>query len=123
MGEHVNAPSDGRRRPPVGDRADDYTLNTIFQKSLSAKTTLRLNAGVIITGEATTGVVGTKNKGSAFTGGSSIVRQLTKRLRLGLEVASVATGDPHIGSQQTRPSYCARVQPNNADDGEGGRQL
>jgi hypothetical protein len=83
----------------LGSGMTDYTLNMIFQKSLPANTTLRINAGVILVGDATTGVVGARNEGSAFTFGSSIVRQFTNRLDFGLEVTGVATGDPDISNQ------------------------
>lgn len=101
----------GNTRRQLGSGLTDYTINTVFQKSLAAKTTLRINAGVILAGDATTGVVGTKNEGSAFTWGSSIVRQFTKRLDFGLEVTGIATGDPNINSQlqvQVGGSYDVR---------------
>lgn len=83
----------------LGSGLTDYTLNTIIQKSLPANTTFRMNSGIIIAGDATTGALGARNEGVAFTGGASIVRQFTKRLDLGLEATGVRTGDPNIDSQ------------------------
>ena len=78
--------------PPTGDASRqlgsgliDYYLNGIVQKTLTSKTTLRLNGGVTFAGNTLTGVVGIKTRGTIFTGGASLVRQFTSKLDLGLE--------------------------------------
>ena len=44
------------------------------------------DGGVFFAGNTTTGVIGIKTRGVAFTGAGSLVRQFSKRLDLGAEV-------------------------------------
>jgi len=80
------AEREGSRRPamaiafnlelPTGDTSDqlgsglaDYYMNGILQKSLSRKTKLRLNGGILFSGNTTTGAIGIKTRGTVLTGG------------------------------------------------------
>ncbi|HKC62831.1 MAG TPA: hypothetical protein VKB86_04305, partial [Pyrinomonadaceae bacterium] len=62
----------------LGSGLTDYYLNGILQKSLTKKTKLRMNGGILFAGNETTGVIGIKTRGRVFTAGSSLVKQFTK---------------------------------------------
>jgi hypothetical protein len=108
---------DGSRRPalaasfgvelPTGDAARqlgsgvaDYTLNGIVQKSLTKRSTWRLNSGVIFSGNTLTGAVGLGTRGVVFTGGTSLVRKFTPRLDLGAEVTGAFARNAGLGKKQ-----------------------
>ena len=84
----------------LGSGLTDYALNLIVQKSLTKQTTLRINSGLLFAGDTTTGVIGITNRGRAFTGSASLVRQFTQKLALGAEVAGAASGDPQLKDKQ-----------------------
>jgi len=75
----------------LGSGLIDIWLNGILQKSLTRKTTLRLNGGILFAGNTTTGVIGIKTRGRVATGGASLVRQFTPKLQLGAEVTGALT--------------------------------
>lgn len=81
----------GDARRQLGSGIADYSLNAVAQKSLTDKTTLRLNGGIIFSGNTLTGAVGLRTRGTVFTGGSSLVRKFTPRLQLGAEVVGAVT--------------------------------
>lgn len=60
----------------------------------------RLNAGVVFAGNTLNGAVGLKTRGSVYTGGTSLVRQFTRRLDLGAEVTGAYTRDAGLGQSQ-----------------------
>jgi outer membrane putative beta-barrel porin/alpha-amylase len=70
----------------LGSGLADFYVNSILQKTLSKSTTLRLNGGILFSGNETTGVVGIKTRGTVFTAGGSLVRRFTSRLDLGVEL-------------------------------------
>lgn len=79
-------PPTGSARAQLGSGLMDYYLNSIFQKTLSPSTVLRLNAGLTFAGNTLTGVVGINTRGTIFTGGLSLTRQFTPKLDLGAEI-------------------------------------
>lgn len=83
---YVEVPS-GNREKQLGSGLTDYYLYGIAQKSLTKRTKGRLNAGVVIAGNTSTGLVGIETThGSVFTLNGSVVRDFTKKLRLGAEL-------------------------------------
>jgi len=90
-------PPTGSEKAQLGSGLIDYYLNSIFQKALSPKNTLRLNGGATFAGNTLTGAVGIKTRGTIFTGGASFVRQFTKKLGLGLEVYGGYTAKVNLG--------------------------
>jgi len=68
-----------------------------MQKSVSAANKWRVNAGMVFAGNAATGAVGVKTRGTLFTGGTSFVRDCTPRLKLGAEITGVASSDLNLG--------------------------
>jgi Putative MetA-pathway of phenol degradation len=81
----------GNTRRQLGSGLSDFYMNGILQRSLNPKTKLRLNGGILFSGNETTGVIGIKARGTVFTGGGSLVRQFTSKLDLGLEVTGSET--------------------------------
>jgi len=75
----------------LGSGLADFYMNGVLQKSLTAKTTLRLNGGILFSGNETTGVVGIRTRGTVFTGGGSLVHQFTNKLDLGVELVGAET--------------------------------
>jgi len=71
----------------LGSGLTDYALNFIGQKSISEKSRLTANLGVVFAGNTSTGVIGTQNtRGQVYTGGLSLLHDLSRRLTLGGEV-------------------------------------
>jgi hypothetical protein len=108
---------EGRHRPalaislnlelPTGDKSRllgsglaDFYVNGIVQKTLTAKTKLRLNGGVLFSGNQTTGVLGIKSRGTVFTGGGSIVRKFGPKLDLGVELVGAVSTTFNLGKSQ-----------------------
>jgi hypothetical protein len=81
----------------LGSGLADFYLNGVLQKSLSKKTKLRLNGGILFSGNETTGVVGLKSRGTVFTAGGSFVKQFTPKLQLGMELTSAMTKQSELG--------------------------
>jgi hypothetical protein len=75
----------GSEKKQLGSGLADYGLNTILQKTFS-DTALHFNAGVQFSGNTQTGVVGIRTPGHVFIGGLSAARDVSQRLRLGLDV-------------------------------------
>jgi len=90
-------PPTGNARLRLGSGLIDYYLNSVFQKTLSPKYTLRMNAGATFAGNTLTGVVGINTRGTIFTGAASVVRQFTRKLDLGIEVYGGYTANLALG--------------------------
>ncbi|HKP45583.1 MAG TPA: transporter [Pyrinomonadaceae bacterium] len=84
----------------LGSGLSDFYANGILQKSLTRKTTLRLNGGILFSGNDTTGVIGIKSRGTVLTGGGSLVKQFTPKLDLGFEVTGAVTKNLQLGKGQ-----------------------
>jgi hypothetical protein len=118
---------EGKRRPaltvsfamevPTGDTTKglgsgllDYSLNGVLQKSLTKKTTLRANGGIVFAGNTSTGLVGIRTRGRVFTAGASLVRQFTPKLNLGVELTGAATGNLSLGGGQIQTQFGGNYQ-------------
>jgi len=84
----------------LGSGLADFYVNNVLQKSLTKSTTLRLNGGLLFSGNETTGVIGIKSRGLVLTGAASVVRQFTPKLDLGVEVAGAVTRNLQLGKGQ-----------------------
>jgi hypothetical protein len=93
-------PPTGNSKLKLGSGLIDYYLNSIFQKTVSAKNTLRVNAGATLAGNTLTGAVGIQTRGTIFTGGASFTRQFTRRLDLGLELFGGHTIAANLGRDE-----------------------
>jgi hypothetical protein len=81
----------------LGSGLTDYAFNFIVQKSLTEKTKLRINNGVVFAGNTLTGVVGVKTRGNVLTAASSVVHDFSPRLKLGTEVYFATTSNFNLG--------------------------
>jgi hypothetical protein len=77
----------GDARQELGSGLTDYWLNFILQKPLSEATRINVNLGVLFAGNTSTGVVGIQTRrGQVYTGGVSLLHDVTPRLSLGGEL-------------------------------------
>ena len=90
----------GNASKQLGSGLMDVFLNGILQKSLTKKTTLRLNGGILFAGNTTTGEIGLKSRGRVFVGGLSLVKQITPKLDLGAELTGAVTSNLNLGRGQ-----------------------
>jgi hypothetical protein len=93
----------GNAREQLGSGITDIFLNGILQKSVTKKTTLRLNGGILFSGNTTTGQIGLKTRGKVFVGGASLVKQITPKLDHGAELTGAVTSSLKLsrGQMQT----------------------
>ena len=84
----------------LGSGLADFYVNGIFQKSLTSRTKLRFNGGILFSGNETTGALGIRSRGTVLTGGGSLVRQFTPKLQLGLELTGAMSKDLDLGKRQ-----------------------
>lgn len=84
----------------LGSGLADFSLNGILQKSLNQRTKLRLNGGILFSGNEATGAIGIKSRGTVYTAGGSLVRQFTPKLQLGVELTGAVTTQFQLGKGQ-----------------------
>ncbi|PYS83109.1 MAG: hypothetical protein DMF67_10350 [Acidobacteria bacterium] len=84
----------------LGTGLTDYYLNGILQKSVTGKTKLRLNGGILFAGNTVNGQLGIRTRGRVFTGGGSLVKQFTKRLDFGAEITGAVTSNFQLSKGQ-----------------------
>jgi hypothetical protein len=84
----------------LGSGLADFYVNGIIQKSVTAKTKLRFNGGVLFSGNETTGALGIRSRGTVLTGGGSLVRQFSSKLQLGIELTGAMSKDLELGKRQ-----------------------
>ncbi len=90
---YVEAPT-GSTAKQLGSGVTDYWLYGVAQKSLTSRTKLRTNAGILFAGNTVTGVIGIRTtKGKVFTGNASLVRHFTPKLKLGAELFGAVTSN------------------------------
>lgn len=94
----------GDRDRELGSGLVDYGVNLISQHRIDARWTARLNGGLVLAGNTSSGAVGIKERGTVITGGGSLVAQATPRVQLGAEVAiawsrKASLGGSSVGAQ------------------------
>jgi hypothetical protein len=99
LGANFEVPTGDTKRQ-LGSGLADFYINGILQKSVSRKTKLRLNGGILFSGNETTGALGIKSRGSVLTGGGSLVKQFTPKLQLGLELTGATASNLDLGKGQ-----------------------
>jgi hypothetical protein len=91
----------GDTKNQLGSGLTDYWLNLIAQKSLSDKTRLTGNTGILFAGNTSTGLVGIQTThGRVYTGGLSILHDCTTRLTLGAELYGGITSNLDLARSQ-----------------------
>lgn len=99
IGLNLETPT-GNVSRQLGSGLADFYINGILQKSLNQQTKLRLNGGILFSGNETTGVIGIKTRGTVYTAGGSLVRQFTPKLQLGAELTGAVTQNFQLGKGQ-----------------------
>jgi hypothetical protein len=85
----------------LGSGLADYWLNFIGQKSISNKTRITGNLGVLFAGNTSTGVLGLQNtRGQVYTGGLSMLHDFNSRLTLGGELYGGYAENDSLGRSQ-----------------------
>jgi hypothetical protein len=79
---------EGRR---LGAGLSDFYFNGILQKSITQKTKLRLNGGVLSSRYPLTGPLELSTRSTVYTGAGSLIKQVTEKFNFGFEVTGVAT--------------------------------
>lgn len=104
----------GDTNKKLGSGLADFYTNLILQKSLTSKTKLRLNGGILFSGNDTTGVIGIKSRGTVFTGAGSLVKQFTPKLDLGIELAAATSTNLNLGKSQLQAMFGGNylIKPN-----------
>ena len=91
----------GDTKQQLGSGLTDYWLNSIAQEPLSEKTRVNANFGFLFAGNTSTGVLGTQNtRGHVYTGGLSLVHDLSERLSLGAEAYGAVADNKSLGKDQ-----------------------
>jgi len=91
----------GSVRQQLGSGLTDYWLNGIAQEPLTDKTRLTANFGFLFAGNTSTGVIGVQTtRGHVFTGGLSLVHDVTPRLTLGAEAYGGVADTGGLGRDQ-----------------------
>jgi hypothetical protein len=90
----------GNTQKQLGSGLADFYINGIVQKSVTRKTKLRLNGGLLFSGNQTTGVIGIKSRGLVFTGGGSLTKQFTPKLNIGAEVTGALSRNLDLSKGQ-----------------------
>jgi hypothetical protein len=76
----------GDERNGLGSGLSDYWLNMIAQEPFTEKTRMNANFGFLFAGNTSTGAIGIETRrGHVFTGGVSLLHDLSPRLTLGIE--------------------------------------
>ncbi|MDQ3919211.1 MAG: transporter [Acidobacteriota bacterium] len=89
---------DASRR--LGTGLTDYYFNGILQKSVTDRTKLRLNGGILFAGNTVNGLLGIRTRGRVFTSGGSLVKQFTKKFDFGAELTGAVTGNFQLSKGQ-----------------------
>jgi hypothetical protein len=90
----------GSQAKQLGTGLSDYFVNGILQKSVTDKTKLRLNGGLLFAGNTVNGRLGIRTRGRVFTGGGSLVKQYTKKLDLGAELTGAVASNFQLSKGQ-----------------------
>ncbi len=91
----------GDAHQELGSGLHDYWLNSIAQEPLTDKTRINANFGFLFAGNTSTGVLGTQNvRGHVYTGGLSLVHDLSPRVSLGVEAYGAIADNSGLGKDQ-----------------------
>ena len=102
---YAEAPT-GNTRKQLGSGLVDYWLYGVLQKSLTKRTTARLNGGILFAGNSSTGLIGIETtRGQVFTANGSLVRNFTPRLHLGAELFGGVTNNFNLSRGQLEAQF------------------
>ena len=102
---YAEAPT-GSTSKQLGSGLVDYWLYGVLQKSLTKRTTARLNGGILFAGNNSTGLIGIEStRGQVFTANGSLVRNFTSRLQLGAELFGGVTNNFNLSRGQLEAQF------------------
>ncbi|HZE70995.1 MAG TPA: hypothetical protein VE135_15915 [Pyrinomonadaceae bacterium] len=109
---YVEVPT-GSTKKQTGSGLIDYWLYGVLQKSVTKRIKVRLNDGILFAGNSSTGLIGIEaTRGQVFTGNGSLVRDFTRKLKLGVELFGGVTNNFNLtrGQLETQlgGSYAVR---------------
>ena len=94
----------------LGSGLTDIFINGIVQRSVTSKTKLRVNSGILFSGNTTTGAIGIRSRGAVFTSSGSVVRQFSPKLQLGAELAGAFARNAQLGKGQLQAMFGGNYQ-------------
>lgn len=91
----------GNTQQQLGSGLIDYWLNLITQLPVSERTRFNLNLGILFAGNTSTGVVGIETtRGQVYTGGVSVLHDVSIKLTLGGEIYGGISNNPGLDRTQ-----------------------
>ena len=104
----------GDSRQELGSGLTDYWLNFILQQPLSESTRINVNLGILFAGNTSTGVVGIQTRrGQVYTGGLSLLHDVTPNLTLGAEIYGGISDGAGVDKTQLQAMIGAQYQIRN----------
>src|SRR5687768_8023051 len=100
----------GDSQRQLGSGLADVYINGVVQKSITKTAKLRLNSGILFSGNETTGVIGLRSRGTVFTAGGSLVKQVTPKLQLGMELTGAMTKQLDLGKGHLQTLFGGNYQ-------------
>ena len=95
----------------LGTGVTDLGLNGIAQKTFRKKNVVRLNVGILFSGNTLTGAIGIAVvRGRVFTGGVSYVRNISEKLQLGGEITGAVAGNFQLSKGQLQTQFGGNYQ-------------
>ncbi|MEP6636172.1 MAG: transporter [Acidobacteriota bacterium] len=87
----------------LGTGLFNYYVNGILEKSVTSKTTFRLNGGILFAGSDQSGELGIRTRGRVFTASGSLVKQFTRKLDFGAELSGPVTSNFNLSEGRLQP--------------------
>jgi hypothetical protein len=107
---YVQVPTGSSRRG-FGSGVTDIGIYGVAQKSINKKSTVRVNAGTLFSGNTLNGAEGFRVvHGQVFTGAASYVRTINERLQLGAELAGALPGNFALSKGQLQAQFGGNYQ-------------
>ncbi len=95
----------------LGTGVTDFGINGIAQKTFRERNVVRLNVGVLFSGNTLTGAIGIAVvRGQVFTGGVSYVRNISQKLQLGGEITGAVAGNFQLSKGQLQTQFGGNYQ-------------
>jgi hypothetical protein len=107
---YIQTPT-GNKDRGLGSGVFDYGLIGVAQKTFKEKNVVRLNAGILFSGNTQTGALGIAVvRGNAYPVSMSYVRTLNDKLQLGAEITTVVTSNAQLSKGQLQTQFGGNYQ-------------
>lgn len=84
----------------IGSGIADYGITGIIQKTITERTKLRVNGGILYSGIILTDEIRLKARGLVGTAGASVIREFTPKLNLGVEITGSLASNSNLFKDQ-----------------------